>query len=503
MAYTAKSIGKYVQVYFTSYIGQDIVRRIKDKILGNTLDFDITFFKGIRSGELISRITNDTERIRLVVSKIIPEILRESLTIVALLGVVIYQSPKLAFYSLIVLPLTLYPLRVLAKKVKKLSFSSQESISDATSILSEIFSNIELIKTSNTEAKEFDKFADTNKKFFNINIKQVKIAELTGPLMEILGSIGAAAVIIVGGMQVIDGTMNTGQFFSFMTALFLLYTPIKRISRLYNQTQDAVAASNRIFSFLETKSTIKNGTKTIQDIQTIKFEDIYMSYDNKQVLNGINIDIKKGEMIALIGDSGAGKSSIINLLARFYDSSSGQILLNDTEIKDIDIKNLRDHLAIVTQKVYIFNDTIAQNVSYGKPYDEAKVKSALKKAYLLDFVESLSEGIHTKLDESGTNLSGGQAQRISIARAFYKDPDIFIFDESTSSLDNASEKEILNIIKEIKRDKIIIMIAHKLSAIQDADKILIFSKGQIVDEGSHTQLLESSPKYQKLLNNTK
>ncbi len=497
--YAAKESGRYIQTYFTEYIGQDIIRRFRNKLLDNILHLDISFFHKYRSGELISRNTNDVERIRLVVSNIIPEFFREIFTIIGLVAIVIYQSSELAIYALIIMPLAIYPLSLLAKKMKKISRLSQEKISDLTAKLSEIFNNIEIIQANNAQKFEHDLFEIDNKKYFKLNMKSIKISQLVSPLMETLGSIGVATVIIIGGKEVIEGGMSVGSFFSFLTALFMLYTPIKRISGLYNRMQDAVAASERIFFLLDLKPTIFGGNKTVpQNIQTVKYKNITLKYGSKIALRDITFEAKKGEFVAFVGDSGGGKTSLANLLVRFFDPYKGKITINDIDIKNFDIKNLRDNVAIVTQRVYILHDTVAANIAYGQKIELNRVIEALKKANAYDFIKDLPQSIETKLDEFGTNLSGGQRQRIAIARAIYKNPKILIFDEATSALDSKSEQKISQAIQNLIQDKITFVIAHRLSTIQKADKIIVLKHGKIVATGKDKELEKTCEEYKKL-----
>ena len=497
--YLLKNVGTFMQAYFTAYIGQDTIRRFREKMVENLLNLDMKFFNDFRTGELISRTTNDIERIRSIVSSIIPELIRELVTIIGLLCVVIYQSPKLAFFALVVMPIAIYPISRLAKKMKKISKKSQEKTSDITSALSEIFTNIEIIKANNAQKYEHSRFVEENNKFFKLNLKTVKIEQLVSPLMETIGSIGVAAVIIVGGKDVIDGNINMGAFFSFLTALFMLYTPLKRIVNIYNKMQDAIAASERTFFLMDKVSEIKDGEKELnEEINLIKFNDVHLSYGDKEVLKGINLEARKSEFIALVGSSGGGKTSLMNLLMRFYDVNGGEILINEMNLKDIKIHSLRQNIGLVTQRVYIFNDTIAKNVAYGREFDEEAVVNALKMANAYEFVSKLDDGIHTILNEFGTNLSGGQRQRIAIARALYQNPQILIFDEATSALDNESEKEITKAINNLRSKKIIFVIAHRLSTVESADKIAVLSNGRIVDIGSDEELSKRNEIYAKL-----
>lgn len=499
--YTAKGFGRYIQAYYISFVGQDITRIVRDKLFSHILTLDMDFFQKKHGGELVSRITNDINRIQQAISNSVAEFIRETLTIFALIGLVIYHSPELAFYGLIVLPLAIYPLSKLAKRMKKLSFKSQETNSDITSSLSESFNNIEIIKANSTEKIEATKFSIHNMLFFKYNMKALKTNELTSPLMEIIGAIAFATVIIVGGSKVISGELTTGTFSSFIAALFMLYTPIKKLSSLYNKMQDALAANERINDMFSKEAYIKSGQiECSKDIRTISFKEVSLKYDDFTALKNINFEAKKGETIALVGDSGGGKSSLINLIIRFYDTNSGDILLNDSSIKDFDIKSLRENISIVTQRVYIFNDTIAANVAYGYEIDEIRVIEVLKQAHAYDFVLKMKKGVNTILDEFGTNLSGGQRQRIAIARALYKNPQILILDEATSALDNESESIISEVIQEVSSDKITFIIAHRLSTIKHADKIAVFKAGEIVCMGSEQELMNSCSEYQRLHN---
>ena len=497
--YFTKGLGTFLQAYYTAYIGQDVVRRFRDKLLGNLINLDMKFFYDFRVGELISRNVSDIERIRTIVSNIIPELVRESVTIVGLLGVVIYQSLELAFFALVIMPAAAYPLSLLAKKMKKISRDSQEKNSDISSKLNEIFTNIEIIKAGNAQEYEKRQFKEQNYNFFKLNLKSVKITESVSPIMEVFGSVGIAVVIIVGGKEVIDGNLTMGSFFSFLTALFMLYTPIKRISGLYNKMQDAVVAAERTFELLDKEPQILSGDKPVPaEINLINFKDVRLNYDDKEVLKGINLSASKSQTVALVGSSGGGKSSIVNLLMRFYDANGGAIEINGENIKNFDLGSLRQNIGLVTQRVYIFNDTVANNVAYGREYDEAKVELALKTANAYDFVANLPQGAQTVLNEFGTNLSGGQRQRIAIARALYDDPQILIFDEATSALDNESEQQITKAIANLQKEKIIFIIAHRLSTVQNADKIAVISGGKVVGFDTDEALSKSCEIYAKL-----
>ncbi len=497
--FSLKGIGQYIQTYYMSYIGLDVVRKLRNNLVTHLTYQDMTFFQTMHSGEILSRITNDITRIQNVVTNMIPNFIRESLTILALTGYVIYESPKLAFYFLIIMPLALYPLSLLATKMKKYSKLSQVSTANMTARLGEIFSNIEVIKSNSTQKLESKKFADENQSVFKYLLKQVKINALTSPIMEILGSVAIGVVIYIGGTEVIEGRMTVGEFFAFATALFMLYTPIKKISKLYNQSQDAIVANERMFELLDMKATIQSGEVELSEtVEKIYFDNVSLCYEENHALQQISIEMKRGQTIALVGDSGAGKSSFVNLLVRFYDPSSGKLLINGKNTRSLTLASLHKKIAYVTQRIYIFNATVAQNIAYGEKMDRDRVIEALRKAHALDFVAKLNHGIDTILSESGNNLSGGQRQRIALARALYKEPDVLILDEATSALDNKSEVLIQNVLENLKSEMITITVAHRLSTIESADMILVFKEGQIVCRDTHQRLLEDCEEYQKL-----
>ncbi len=501
--FALKSIGKFVQTYFTAYIGDDIVRKLRDKLALHLMYQDISYLNKMRSGELLSRITNDLNRVQNVVSTLIPAIMIKIMLIFTLTGYVIYQSPKLAFYFLVIMPLALFPLQILAKKMKRYSKRSQESTSTLTSRLTEIFNNIEVIKSNSSQEFEYERFSKENYTFFKLSIKQIMINALTGPTLEIFGSMAMALAIYIGALEVIDDHITVGTFFAFITALFMLYDPIKVLASIHNKMQDAIAATERLQELFDAKPTIVSGPEILKSVEHIGFKNVGLVYDDEAALEHIDLRAEKGKVYALVGDSGAGKSSFINLLVRFYDPSSGVIEINGKDLRSYTLKSLHHKIAFVTQRIFIFQDTVAANVAYGLAVDEEKVIEALKQAQAWEFVEKLDKGIDTVLDEFGTNLSGGQRQRIALARALYKEPEILILDEATSALDNKSEKAIQLALETIKEKMITFVVAHRLSTIESADTILLLEKGQIIDRGSYADLYENSPSFQALANKTK
>ncbi len=497
--YLLKSLGRYLQSVYTNYIGLHIISRLREDLLEKIMYMDMQFLYINRSGELISRITNDLARVQYFVSSMLPELIRESITVVALVGYVIWLNPMLAFWSLIVMPVIIVPLISITKRLKRLSHRSQEKNADVMTRLTEVFNNSEIIKANATESYELARFKEDNQYFFKINMKSTYTNELVSPLMEIIAAIGLAAVIYVGGREVYAGKMSVGEFTAFLTAVGLVFQPLRRVSSIYGKIQDALAASERVFHIFDINNAIQDGSKELTEpIKSIQFDNVTLKFGEKKALEGLNLSIHAGQNIALVGQSGGGKSSLVNLLLRFYDAHEGCVMINSHNIKEYTQNSLRHQIASVSQRVYIFQDTLAANVAYGSDIDEEKVIEALTMADAIEFAMSLPEGIYTMMQEFGANLSGGQRQRIAIARAIYKHASLLILDEATSALDNESEKRIQNALHEYSKDKITVTIAHRLSTITHADVILYFEAGNIIARGTHQELLETSDAYRRL-----
>lgn len=498
--YFLKGIGRYIQSVFMSYIGQHMVSRFREILLDKIIHLDMGYLYLNASGGLISRVTNDITRIQYFVSNMLPELFREGLTVVGLVAYIIYLNPNLAFFSLVGIPLIIYPLFLIAKKLKKYSHRSQAKNADVITRLTEVFNNAEVIKANATEKFEMRRFSVQNWQFFRINMKATYVGEIVSPLMEIIGAAGLAAVIFMGGREAYNGNITPGEFIAFLTAVGQVFQPVRRIGSIYAKIQDAVAASERVFEVLDTPEKIIDGTRELrEDIVEISYKDVVLRYENYNILDGVSLSIKRGENIALVGDSGGGKSTFMNMILRYYDPDSGEVCVNGVNIKEFTQKSLKHHISLVTQRIYIFQDTLAANVAYGEDeIDEARVYEALRLADALDFVENFENGIYTMMSEAGTNLSGGQRQRIAIARAIYKHASVILFDEATSALDNESEKRIQVALQHYTKDKITMTIAHRLSTIEHADKILVLQKGKIVAQGSHSELLATSEVYQRL-----
>ena len=497
--YFTKSVGKYIQTVFMQHIGQSIITRFREILLEKMISLDMQYLYMNRSGELISRITNDISRIQFFVSNMLPDLFRDLLTVIALVSYIIYLNPMLSFYTLVVVPLVVYPLIRIAKKLKKYSHRSQSKNADVVTRLTEVFNNSEIIKANATEKFEIARFSEQNWQFYKITMKSVYMSAIVSPIMNMIAASGMAAVIYIGGTEVFEGRMTVGEFTAFLTAVGLVFEPFRKIGMVYSKIQDALAASERVFAVLDTKSKIVDGPLELKDdITHIEYKNLSLKYEDTYALKNINININKGENIALVGDSGGGKSTFINMLLRFYDADDGGVYINGTNIKEFTQNSLKGHISLVSQRIYIFEDSLAANVAYGQEIDEKRVREALELADATKFVEELEEGIYTHMKEYGANLSGGQRQRIAIARAIYKHASLLLFDEATSALDNESEKKIQNALHNYSKDKITITIAHRLSTIEDADKILVMQKGEIVASGTHKDLLQKSDIYKRL-----
>ena len=377
LAYFAKGAGSYAQGFLITYIGSDIVRRIREDVLEHVLKLDLQFFNKMRTGELLSRVTGDIEMVRAAVTNYCTDLVRETFTIVALIGVVIYQSPMLAFYSFVVLPFSVVPVLILMRHVKRLTRKGVNKGADITSKLTEVLSSAEIIKANNGEKLELAHYKKENQILFKLGIKGALIGGINSPLMELLGAIAIGIVIFVGGNEVIQGRMTVGEFGAFTAALFMLWTPIKRLVGIFMGFQGALVAAERIAYIMDLQPTIIDGKNTLtKPIKSIKIENAKLSYDEIAALRGVSLEVSQNEIIALVGKSGSGKSSLVNMILRLYDPSEGEIFINNANIKDFTQKSVRDNVSIVTQRIFIFNDTVAANVAYGSKIDKEKVIDA-------------------------------------------------------------------------------------------------------------------------------
>ncbi|MFH1758099.1 MAG: lipid A export permease/ATP-binding protein MsbA [Pseudomonadota bacterium] len=497
-----KGLFDYGQAYLMSYVGQRIIADLREKIYNHLQSLSLSFFTRNPTGVLMSRIINDVNMVQGAVTEAVTGLLRDFFTIIGLVGVVFYRDWKLALVALLVFPLAIYPIVKFGRKLRSYSTRSQSTMGDISSILLETFAGNRIVKAFSMEDYEKKRFARENRKLFEISMKSVRIRAISHPLMELLGGLGIAFIVFYGGYNVIQGVATPGTFFSFLAALLMLYEPVKRLSNVNNTVQQGLAAASRIFDVLDTIPEIVNKpeAKAVTSIaKGIEFRDVSFKYEENWVLKNINLKIKAGEVVAFVGASGGGKTTLLNLLPRFYDVSSGRILIDGTDIRDVTVESLRALIGIVTQQTILFNDTVKNNISYGKMGQSfEEVAKAAEAAYAHNFIQNMPQRYDTVIGEQGVKISGGERQRISIARALLKNAPILILDEATSSLDSESEIEVQKALEHLMQGRTTLVIAHRLSTIRKANRIIVIANGVIVEEGTHEELLERDGEYRKL-----
>ena len=498
------AVASFYEAAIMKRVGQQIVVNIQTELYQHLIHADLKFLTKYPSGNLISRFTNDINTLKTTSAQIFTGIIKEAITLIGLITIMFYQSFSLALVALLVFPLAFYPIVKLAKKMRKVSKNMQEKLADFTVRLDETFQNIKVIKSYCREEYEISKAKTILNKFLSIYKKAAYIESASSPLMEVLGGIAIALVITYGGTQVIAGETTPGAFFSFITALLLAYKPLKSISNLNTVMQEGLTASKRLFVMLDVKPDIKiEASQNITELHNfdIKFQNVFFSYKHDQnILSGVNLSIKQGQTVALVGSSGVGKSTVLSLLQRLYEVDSGKISIGGIDIKDIRLDILRRSMAFVSQEVNLFDDSIMENIRYGKlEASDEDILDAAMAAVADDFVRDLPEQYETQIGQGGIKLSGGEKQRLAMARAVLKNASILLLDEATSALDAISEKKIQLALEYLKQGKTTIVIAHRLSTIETADVIFVLSsKGRIVEHGSHQELILKAGKYAKL-----
>lgn len=502
--FVIKGIANYGQNVGMRYLGQRIVTDMQIELYGHLLNTDMGVVGKEASGKLISRFTNDINIMRRSVSTVLTSLARESLTFVVMIGLMLWHSPALSFIAFVVIPIAVYPILRLGKRMRKISHSSQEELGVFTERLDETFKGIRVIRAYRQEARELGRAREVMERVFGLYIKAARTEALSSPIMETLTGVAIAAVVWYGGTQVIAKETTTGTFFLFMTALMMAYKPMKSLTNLNTALQEGLAAAKRLFVMLDVKPTIVD----VPDAKTmphkggdVEFDNVQFHYEvGKTALNGISFKANAGKVTALVGPSGGGKSTIFNLILRFYDPESGTIKINDHIIHDVTLESLRRNIAIVTQDVMLFDDSVAANIAYSRPEaTRSEIEQAAKMAAADEFIRDLPKGYDTAVGQNGMTLSGGQRQRIAIARAILADAPILLLDEATSALDPVSEEKIQQAMGELVKGRTTIIIAHRLTTVQNADTIHVLKKGQIVESGTHEALLKKkSGEYSKL-----
>ena len=497
-----KGVASYARDYLLGYIGQRIVNDIRDQLYAHLTSLSFSFYTRTPTGVLISRIINDVNLVQSSLTRAPSSVVQGVFTIIAMGGFIIYTDWRLAALSVLALPVLGFVFSKFSKRFRRVSTQMQEQYGELTIHLHETIAGMRIVKAFGMETYENQRFAQRNRGLFNSLMRGIKTSALSAPMMEFINMSSVALVILVGGIWISQGRMTVGAFFSFLTALYLMYRPIKDLNSVNNVVQDGVAAAKRIFEVLDTEPEIKDrqgATTAPSDFKTIELKNISFRYEEKPVLTNINLLVKAGETIAIVGKSGGGKTTLVNLIPRFYDVNEGAILIDGQDIRDLSIASLRSLMAIVTQQTVLFNDTVKVNIAYGNtalPFD-AIVKAA-RAAHADAFIKALPQGYETVIGESGVKLSGGQRQRVAIARALLKNAPILILDEATSSLDTESEREVQNALDALMQGRTSFVIAHRLSTILNADRIIVLKDGRIVEQGKHAELLALGGEYKHL-----
>ena len=497
-----KGLATYTHSYQMSKVAHSIIAKLQTQMFEKLMYLNMKFYNDSKSGNLISRLINDTYYLRLAIVKSVTGIIKDVLVIIFLLGNMFYQSWTLTLFAFFAFPLAIWPIRKIGKSIRKITYTIQNEIAVFSNVLAESIKGIRQVKAYSRENYEKQRAFETISFIQKYFTKSAFISNRLSPLMEFIGSLAVALSIYAGGVFVLNESMTTGQFMSFLVSLLLAYQPVKALGNLNISVQEGLAGAERIFKLLDTsEKNMENISpkKTIDLDGDIVFKDVSFAYNDNTVLDKISLRIPKGKKVALVGLSGSGKSTIANIILRLYDNYSGSILINSKDIKELDLTDVRNSVSIVTQETILFNESIFNNIKYGNiEATDEEINLVAKNAGVNSFSEELDQKLHTVIGENGIKLSGGQRQRIAIARALIKDAPLLIMDEATSSLDNITENKIHETINSLMNNKTKLIIAHRLSTIEDADIIYVLDKGKIESQGKHEELISKSTIYKKL-----
>jgi ATP-binding cassette, subfamily B, bacterial MsbA len=499
-----KAVLSYGVGYLMAYVTNRVIADIRQELFQHLIRMPVGFHDTNTSGRLVSRVVNDVGLMASAASNVLKDIFQNALTFLAMVGVIVYQNWKLAGLSAIVIPLSALTMVRVGKRLRKLATSGQERMGDMSSTLQETLAGIRMVKAFGREEAEAERFKTYNGAFLATTLKSNQVWSIGSSHMEVIGVIGVAGIIWYGGYLVIHEVMTPGALFSFMAAMFMAYTPIRKLAGANNIIQQALAAAERVYDVmdLETEQSKDRGTVALTGIrQGIEFQGVSLRYESQTVpaLTGVDLSIKSGEVVALVGGSGGGKTTLVSLLPRFYEPTEGRILLDGLPLASYTLRSLRTHIGIVSQEIVLFDDTISRNIAFGHTgAGQSAIEQAAKAAYAHEFILRLPEGYETIIGERGVKLSGGERQRLAIARAILRDPPLLILDEATSALDTESERIVQLALTNLMKNRTTVVIAHRLSTIQNADRIVVLDRGTIVETGSHEELLRKGGMYQRL-----
>jgi ATP-binding cassette, subfamily B, bacterial MsbA len=501
--FLVKGIANYGQSLLMNKVGLRIIADMQNKLFVHLSKMDLGFFHANPTGTLISRFTLDIQLMKVAVSNGITGFGKDMLTLVGLVGLMFYQDWQLATASFFAFPIAIYPIVRIGKRMRKVTANTQVELGLFTTVLNQTFQGIRVVKAYGMEAYEATRLAEVVERIFRLNMKAVRTREISRPIMETLAGAAVFVVIIYGGSRVIDGATTAGAFFSFLTALLMAYEPMKKLATLNASIQQGMAGAERLYDLLDQRPAIadKPDAKELTNVNgEIEFSSVGFAYDEDvQALRDISLHVPAGGTVALVGPSGAGKSTILNLIPRFYDIDSGAISVDGTDVRDATLESLFANIALVSQEITLFDDSVSANIAYGKAgAAQDEIEHAARHAAAHDFILELPNGYHTVVGEQGVKLSGGQRQRLAIARAMLKDAPILLLDEATSSLDTESERHIQAALDELMQGRTTLVIAHRLSTIMDADMIYVVDQGRIAEQGTHGELLARGGLYKKL-----